>query len=236
MEEELRKLGFTNNEIKVYVLLCKYESLSGNEVARKVALNRSVAYTTLNSLVKKAMVSVIKKNSRKAFSVSNPEILLNPIKEKESLARRVIERVNNTRKISSKEDSVEVYEGVQATKKIYNLFMSHENEIIYTTGGSGKMFARHKIHFEHYKKIVERRNIIIRTLISNDYPKKEYWQTMKNWHAKYIDVPVNNASVSIVRDHVVFHSYEDEPYVIVISNPAIANLMRAYFSRFWEIV
>ena len=63
LKEHLTKAGLTGNESKIYLELLKNEELTANELSKKVSMDRTLAYTVLNHLIEKGLISyIIKQN------------------------------------------------------------------------------------------------------------------------------------------------------------------------------
>src|SRR4030042_1799905 len=101
--ENLRKIGLTGNESKVYLELTKRDSLSANDLAKKVGLDRTLTYQLLNSLIEKGLVGYIIKDRKKYFQVSNLKSLLNRIDEQKEIAESLIVELKKIKKDKEKD-------------------------------------------------------------------------------------------------------------------------------------
>jgi len=63
----LIEIGLTKNQAEVYVILVKYPELSGGEIAKKLSIDRSFAYSILKRLVDQGLVGYITKGRRRVF-------------------------------------------------------------------------------------------------------------------------------------------------------------------------
>ena len=93
MIEELKLLGLTDGEIKVYLALLKLGPATNSPIARNTGLQSSTVYYCLNSLIEKGFVSYIKKGDRKHFSPLNPEDILDVLSRKESELQQQKQRI-----------------------------------------------------------------------------------------------------------------------------------------------
>ena len=85
MSEELKQAGLTENESKVYLALLDLGPSLAGQISRKAGLHRRTVYDTADMLAKKGLIGYILKNNRRLFQASNPNRILEIIKEKQDL-------------------------------------------------------------------------------------------------------------------------------------------------------
>lgn len=79
---ELRKLGLTEREAKIYLASLELIQATAYEIAKKVNTSRPTVYRVLKGLEKKKLVSQNKKGKKTYFTASSPEELLGMLKMK----------------------------------------------------------------------------------------------------------------------------------------------------------
>ena len=79
----LIKLGFTDGEAKTYLALIEIGSSTVGPLAKKTGIAYSKIYEVLERLIKKGVVSFIKKGKTKYFQAVNPSALFDYIDKKE---------------------------------------------------------------------------------------------------------------------------------------------------------
>jgi len=233
MKEELQKLGMTKSEAIVFELLVKYGEISGSQLAKKSGIDRSTTYNLLDSLNKKGFVSYVIKNGLKTYQLSNPENLKKFAEEKVQIANSLIEEIKKILKKEHQEEIVEIYEGKNAPRVMYNLYVNQKNQKFLTYGGYGKMFSTLEPEMKGYiKKFKENKNSLY-AFISKDYPNKEKLNVItKNiQQTKFNSIP---GGFTVSSDSVIFHIYDDESKVILIKNKTVANLMREIYEIAWD--
>lgn len=234
MKEKLLSLGFTKNESQVYVTLCRYESLTGHELAKKAGIDRSVTYNLLNNLLKKGLVGSVVKKKKKEFFVTEPDNLLREIEMKESIARNLIKEVEAIRKKKESKTVIETYEGLVGARKFYSLIEKYPGDIFYTFGGNGKMIEKTRLYLPHYKKFFENKLSSVKFLMPKGYLYQDEFHSIANTKTKKTDMQLHDASCSIIGDYVVFHIYQDEPMQILIKNESIVSMMTDFFEYVWR--
>ncbi len=78
-EQILEEIGFTRNEIKIYLALLKLGASTTGKIIESTGLHRAIVYDTLEKLLKKGIVSFVIQNNRKVFKAYDPERLKNNI-------------------------------------------------------------------------------------------------------------------------------------------------------------
>lgn len=73
----LKKIGFTQQEATLYIILCKNGALTGYEAAKLSGISRSNAYAALSSLVDKGYAYVIEGASVKYMPVTKEDLIAN---------------------------------------------------------------------------------------------------------------------------------------------------------------
>jgi sugar-specific transcriptional regulator TrmB len=234
MREKLIGLGFTNNEVIIYEILCKYEALTANELAQKSGIDRSVTYNLLTSLNTKGVVTSLTKNHKKRFFITDPTNLLTEIKARENIAKEVIEEIKHLKKNQTTDISIQVLDGIVGSRVFYSLPEKHKNEIFYTFGGSPKMVSKYKPYLSQYADLYNSNNNMLKILKPEDYDFEAITDGQFNAECVQTNHPQENASCSIIADTVVFHVYEDNPKVIILKNKAISRILKNMFNDVWD--
>ena len=79
-ESVLEKLGFSPNEIRVYLTLNDHGSTKAGRIAKIAKIDRSNCYNALKSLTEKGLVSYVLIGEIKWFQATGPKRLLEYIK------------------------------------------------------------------------------------------------------------------------------------------------------------
>ena len=81
-EEELKKLGLTDGEARVYLALLNLNSSTVGPIAKKSKVAYSKIYSVLERLLKKGLASYITKERTKYFQALDPERLIEYVEKK----------------------------------------------------------------------------------------------------------------------------------------------------------
>jgi len=105
----LKEYGLTDKEIEVYLALLPLGSINLQEIAKRVDFPRTTVYNTLNYLLQKGLVSKIIKKGVTYFEASDPDKLIDKLKQKKELLERVLPNLQGLKKSKIESSSVEIY-------------------------------------------------------------------------------------------------------------------------------
>lgn len=228
-EEPLRKAGLTGNESTVFIQLLRYGEQSANGAAKKIGMDRTLTYTVLNNLIEKGLVSYITKSGKKFFKALDPSNLLNPIKEKEVFIRDLIPKLKAMEKKESVDVEVNIYEGKEAIRNIYNLFKKYKE--ILSFGATGRAYDLLYESPTLTKEIVRRgvKGKIITSRKNKNHPMTK----IKTIDVRYVSYE-SEITTTIFGNYVMNHIAKEKPVVVLIKNKEMADTYRKHFELLWN--
>ena len=116
LEERLEGVGFTPNEVKVYLALLELGPSSCTPICRQTGLYRVMVYGVLDRLLEKGLVTFFTLNSRRVYQLEAPEKILEAVREKEFQARQAVEALKSFRPVEEKRQVVRLYQGIYGIK------------------------------------------------------------------------------------------------------------------------
>ncbi|MFX1338571.1 MAG: TrmB family transcriptional regulator [Promethearchaeota archaeon] len=137
IEEKLQNLGFTKNDSKVLLTLCKYKVLSPADIAKHSGVDRARVYDSLNRLIERGFIQKEPVKRGANYQVIPIEKIFDTIR------REYAQKIDQTRKI---EDSISLLEidsddyepkvwsinsKEKIRKKMKDMIISAENRIFY---------------------------------------------------------------------------------------------------------
>jgi len=241
-KEILIRLGLSNREAEAYYALLHIEECLASEISEKTRESRTNTYDTLNSLIKKGLVSYVIKNNKKFFIATNPKKLLDWIEikkeeaEKEKkLVEKMIPELLKLRIPKEKKVIVEVYEGKEGIRTMLNetIQSSRQTKELLIFGAiSGHLRELDPIYHERYFK--ERAKYKIKTryifIEGEEYPKSP--------NAEYRFLPKHYksfAATAIHGDEVSFWLLTKPEVVILVKNKEFAETYKNNFELLWKI-
>lgn len=226
--EKLRKAGLTGNESKVYFELLKQESISANDLSKKIGLDRSLTYTLLNNLIEKGLVGYIVRGSKKLFDANSPENLLNSVKEKTAYINDLIPELKKIEKLTPNKQEIVVYEGKDGIRAFGRLLMKYKQMLSF--GATGRAYD---ILYEspHLAKDMIRKGCSGKLITASKY--SNHPMKIPNFEMRFLDIK-SEATTTIFGDYVAIHVIKEKPLIIVIKNKFIAESYRSHFEILWN--
>ncbi len=229
-EERLRNAGLTGNEAKAYYALLTKGSLSANELAKKISMDRTLAYTVLNHLIEKGLVSYIMKSNKKFFEATNPDNLLHTIREKEAYIKNLVPELQKLEQLKESTHEINVYEGKEGLRSFMRLVMKYPS--ISSFGATGRAYDAF-YESPHLVKELTKKGFTGRIILGTSH-KDHALTKIKSLSIRYLDVK-SEATTTIFGDYVSIHLLVHKPVVIVIKNKEIAESYKNYFEILWKV-
>lgn len=119
VEKVLENLGFSPNEIKVYLALNDHGSTKAGKISKIAKIDRSSCYNALKSLGEKGLVSYVLIGKIKWFQATGPKRLLDYLKEQEEDVKVVLPELHARHKAAKIEGQVRLFKGLKGVKTIF---------------------------------------------------------------------------------------------------------------------
>ena len=241
MEEILKKLGLTYNEIRVYKAFLELGENTVGPVIKKLNMHRQIAYNSLDGLIERNMIAKISKNNRNYYKIADPQNILENIKLKESLALRIIPEISEKMSGQKRGQEIKIYEGEKAYRDLVlkNDGTMPDNSTTYIiSGGSGKFFDLMKKTGALAKsnQIRMEKNIKTKILYSHDMKKKLKEDLRQNSENRFLSQKISPPiSIQLWHDSVNLVSFGSDVFVIEIKNEDFYKAYMDYFNIFWTI-
>lgn len=225
-EEALSALGLNDKEIAVYLANLQLGSALVQDIARYAKLNRTSTYDVLTSLERLGFVSYTITSGKRYYQATNPQKLLDLLKEKESLVKKALPELTSIMEFVAKKPRVEVYVSINGLKSIFEDILRDCDSFLCIA--SKKHLSRlFKYYFPHF---VERRieNGIKVKIISDDIPYD------KKAPYKLIKQEIKTATW-IYNGKIAMVSLEEkEPIGIIIQEKNFYETQKVMFELLWE--
>lgn len=239
----LVSLGLSKREAEVYHTLLHVEDALASEISEKTHESRTNTYDTINSLIKKGLISYVIKNNRKYFMATNPKKLLDWIelkkeeldKEKETV-EKLIPDLLKMKLPKEKKVAVEVYEGKEGLRTMFKetIESSKETKKEFLVFGAiaGTLRELDPVYHERYYK--ERKKFKIKSryifIEGEKHPIAPYSEY------KYLPkIYKSFVATCIHGDEVSFWLLTKPEIIILIRSKDLAETYRSNFEALWKI-
>ena len=242
MEQVVREMGLSKNEIKVYLTLLKLGSANVGDITKKSGVHRRNVYDCLERLMKKGVVGYVTKHRTKYFEASPPRRLLElvreereKLKEKEAKILTVVSKLSGVYGLARNEERfVTIYHGVEGMKLVFNDIVKTAKENLVLGAHTPPKEIRGFLNSFHKKRI--KAGVRERFLFAAD---SEEWaahlKRMPFTSVRFLPGNIKSrAAVNIYADKVAIFMWS-EPTTILIKNEEVADAFREYFNLLWKL-
>jgi len=229
--EELKQAGLTENESKVYLALIDLGPALAGQISRKTGLHRRTVYDTTEMLIQKGLIGYVLNNNRKLFQASNPNRILEIIKEKHNLLSPFVESLQQKYSSIKQKEETNFYKGKEGLKTVFEDQLSSKEILI--LGASPLAYETLQFYFKWYDKARKQKNIKAR-IIATDKSLKQLKIPLAE--IKYLPEKYSSpVAVNIYNDKTAIILWAKEPIAIVIKNKEISEGYKNYFEIMWKI-
>jgi len=231
MENQLKQVGLTENESKVYLALIDLGPSLAGQISRKTGLHRRTVYDSVEMLIQKGLVGYILQNNRKLFQASNPNRILEIIQEKQNIITPIIEELNKKYTKTKEKEQTNFYKGKEGLKTIFEDQLNSKEILI--LGASPKAYEILEFYFHWYDKTRKTKKIKSRIIATDKNIKKTKipFADIRYLPQKYS----NPVALNIYNDKTAIILWATEPIAILIKNKEIAEAYKQYFELMWKI-
>jgi len=235
MKNYLKSLGLTKNEAEVYFTLLKIGSSTASQISKEVKIHRTNIYDSLQSLIKKGLVSYILKEKTKHFQPTDPENIKKLITEKENQLNQIFPKISSLYSQTSNKSYARIYEGVNSFVNILYNFLEYKQPIL--VYGIPKIAPEMmKFYINQFHKTRIPKKIVMKHIYNFENKERiKYLNKMPYTEARALPSKYDsNVSTNICGDEVVLVIWSEIPKTIQIINKEIADSYRNYFEILWR--
>jgi len=248
MFKELEKIGLTNGEIKVYEALLELGETTKTKLAKKSEVSPSKIYDVTNRLIRKGIISSVRKKGVLHFKAANPNRLKDFIKNKEEEINQEKQIVSNMLPMlmakyqRNEEDiDIDVFYGWDGLK---TAFLTLENsmgkkDVSYVFGASvGLAPKQGDIFWKQHQARVEKRGFKVKIIFNEDMRKgrvlrHEYYDNHPLHKLRYLHQETMN-ELYIYKNHILIFISLKKPVGILIKNKETVNAYKKFFETMWK--
>ena len=233
----LEEFGLSKNESKVYMSLIELGSASAGQIAEKSKVHRTNVYDSIERLIKKGLVGYVMQGKNKYFQATDPQNLMNLLKEKEDKLKDLMPSLLINRELSNRTE-VNVTEGIQAARHIHIGIIRHGEEILMYGVPSNApdflgQFHLDRFQNERIKAGVRQKVVYSPNATTRIEQLKGLWGCEVKVSPTWLDSPM---STNICGNEVVFKLYSRKPCLTIqIISDDISHLYKKYFEVMWKM-
>jgi len=246
IEKPLEEIGLTKNEVKVYLALMEIGLTTTSAIIKKIGINTSKVYESLDRLLKKGLVSYTIIRNKKHWQAEEPDRIkefLNDekkkIEQKERKLNLIIPKLQSKRKHEEEITEYSIFEGIKGVKtareKIFNVLK--RGGTLYLILSSYPKEEKLESYWLDFQKRRARKGIKCKYIFSKEF--KELGKKREKillTEARYVKSEILSPTwIEIYGDNVGIGVLGYKPSVFLIKNKDIAKSFLNYFEKLWGL-
>lgn len=244
VEQALLKYGFNDKEAALYLCLLKHVELSVFELAQKTDIPRTTAYSTLEEMKKRGLVSSMKKNNVAHYTPENPKRLLAILKEKEELIQEIMPEMTNLIDSAGRNPTVKLYLGETGVKTVLeDVLETIEKEklpVIQVVSQLDILEAFPRFFPDWQKRRHTNKNTFTQLIVSEAVRDKlpDLFKTIPTRETRFMPQRFSfQSSLEIYGTKTATISLQDGEYhSIIIDSPTVTNMFKQFFLATWGML
>jgi len=234
MEEILRRLGLTRNEIKVYMTLLKIKSGLAGEVTKLSGIHRRSVYDAIERLVQKGLISYALEGKRKYFQIEKPERLMDIMSNWQEELKEKLPKFLTLYEGGLEKQQALMYRGTNGLKSVMDDQIDVGKDI-YIYGAYGDLDKRLKYFFAQFEKRRLKKKIHVK-LVFDENNRSRWAGGLPLVDAKFISSGFSGpVTTEIYGNRVIIIHWTDNPIIFMIRSPEVAASYKKYFDLIWKI-
>lgn len=234
--QELRILGLTQGEIKVYSAILHIGSSSINNIHEKTGMERRAIYDILNKLIEKGLISYTIEQGKRTYQCAPLNRLKEEIKhKKEELDKfeKIIPEIENIYRSYKPKISFEIFRGKDGIKSVFEDMLNYEDN--YFIGGRWYAVKEMPAYWAHYDKRRIEAGVRWHNLVLHDAPETP---TKKLVSVRVLpkDFSGSPTIIWIYGNKVVHIIWSPEFIAFMMESKDIAENYKKYFKYLWTNV
>jgi len=226
----LENLGFSPNEIKVYLVLNEHSSLKAGKISKLAKIDRSSCYNSLKILLEKGLASYVNIGKVKWFQTTGPKRLLEFVREQEEDVKSILPKLQEMHVINKIEGQVRLFKGIKGIKSIF-LDIARTGKDNFAFGSEGQFSEKMPEFAMQFDRLKRENKIHTKLIIRKDRKELDNKTTEYRYLPNLSESP---AVTNIYGDKIAIIIWTDEPEGIIIENAAAAKAYKSYFEVMWK--
>lgn len=245
---ELRKIGLTDGELKVYGALLGLGESTKTSLVKAAGVTAANLYDIANRLAEKGIISIVERNGVKHFAPANPERLRDFIAKKKAELdgeARIIEQIIPALRASYKDIQpllrIESYTGWDGLATIFNDLLDEctAKDTNYVYGASvGDRPDHADAFFLKYSKMRARKRIPLKIIFTEDVKQRKdriaWFMNERTCEVRFLTQHATT-EMMIYKDTALILILTASPLAIRIRDASVAASFKEQFNALWRL-
>lgn len=244
IESTLTKLGLSQKEIDVYLTSLQLGPSTITEISKKSSIKRPTCYLVIESLLKRGLVSIVRRHAKNLYAAERPRKILSLLKAQERELEKSLPELEALYNSPKYKPKVVVYEGIEGIRTIYDEIyssLSKNEEVVFITSISD-LVKHDPVSIDLFTDRLARvKKFKIRELNMKDELCLKYIEENKNKRGPDHHIKLSNSKFPFYNDtvlygnKVVFFSLKKEIFATAIESEEISTTVKSLFEMAWQV-
>jgi len=241
IKNNLKELGFSSNEIKVYIALTQLGEATASQIAKKSDIPRTTAISILNKMKDDNYLTVHKYRGTTYFWIESPKTLADSFEHRKEIADQLAGSLTDLYRTESTFPQAQIFDTKTSIKKFIESTINklEKKSTIYTidtpeAGNYAKIYS--DTLNQKFLELKRRRQVLTKTLVPYGTFEKINIQKLKAQNIEVREMPHGikfEASLWIMKDMVV-HFSGKPPFVVAIKHDVITPGIKSVYDYLWN--
>jgi sugar-specific transcriptional regulator TrmB len=244
---ELKKLGFNDTQINVYVELLKFGKATVSELAQKTGLKRTSVYPVVTALKHADLVTEVKEDRKTYIMAHEPIALQNYVERQERTVKEALPTFFELYEHSLDKGNIKIYEGIDGYKHTIELGLKYNKEKKLRIIGDMENYSGwlrpsyiNDIMERRIKKAITMHAITLKPVHTFDKKIQAIYDTNKDMQRmrEIRELPGNDGPTKLITqfdDYVSIKSSKKEGYTMLIKSAEFANTFKLMHETLWTV-
>lgn len=238
-EKELKEMGLSEREAKVYLAALELGEATAQDISRKSGVKRPTVYIEAESLKQKGLVSLIRKKKKTYYYAENPKTIETMLEEKKKKLAGIMPGLLSITNLMDKKPIIRFFEGREGVKEVYK-------DILKSSGYEAcAWFSRPMIEFEErffydfYAPTWQAQKIPTRLILPDNPTTRSF--SSGNVHlqqAKFVKSEKLIMPVEVItygKNKVGIMTFV-ENIAVIIESDEVSTSLRSIFNVMWDLL
>jgi|TARA_Y100000031_G_scaffold140545_1_gene168347 sugar-specific transcriptional regulator TrmB len=240
MIPQLKQLGLSEKEAKVYLASLELGQATVQEIARKADVNRPTTYVIIETLMKKGLISSFHKGKKQYFLTVDPERLFEIVEDekrniegKKRILKKILPQLKSLNVAKKDRPVVRYYEGKQGIESMIEEFLQTTNDVvrmIYSRDAIESVFNKKEIASWAEQRIKRK----IKTKVLYTYRKGSISAPYGNRRKIPLEKFPTSCDIAVYDDKVRIASLGERLTGVIIEDKEIAESIKSIIDLAWD--
>ncbi|RLI97812.1 MAG: hypothetical protein DRO99_02385 [Candidatus Aenigmatarchaeota archaeon] len=246
--EQLRKIGMTDGEVRVYSALLELGPSTTGAIVRESGISSSKVYPVLERLISMGLATYIKEGKVKIFRTTSPKRLLELIESREEEIReqkegikKLIPELMRRQGRRSRGHEAMVYEGYDGIRSYYNDLLKRatngEERLVFGARTGYPIAKGVRYFFQDYHRKWSGRGLKTKIIFNSRLKGSKharFYEDSKNTQVRYLP-QFTMSSIGMHKDTIDMLVWTREGATLfVIKSKEVARTFMNYFNVLWK--